>query len=287
MHFIVLIFGFTGILGALISLSSPQLVWYRMGIAFVVLLGFAVGTSRRAFPPGKAAWRFLGTGFIIAAHWITFFEAIKVANVSATLATMSSATLFTALLEPLFFRRRIHWYEVVLGGVMIGGLVMIFQFEPDLQFGILFALLSAFLAALFTVINGRFIKRYAPVSISLYEMAGGTLLITLYLLLRSDIDAAMFMVPPLEFFYIFLLGSVCTAFAFVASVRVMRSLSPFTVALTINMEPVYGILLAFFIFGESERMTPGFYAGAVVIIAAMFANSWLKKRREKPIGNSQ
>jgi len=278
LHFVVLIFGFTGILGKLISIPSELLVWYRMLIASISL-GFYIKLRGRSLRlKGGGQYKVTAVGFIIAAHWIFFFEAIKQSNVSITLAALASASIFTALLEPLFFKRKVQLYEFLLGGLVILGLYFIFQFETGNALGILLGVTAAFLASLFTVINGRLIKKYDAQRISLYELSGGVLAISLYFIFDLADDAFTLDIPLSDLFWLLVLGILCTAFAFVASVEVMKELTPFTVSLSINLEPVYGIILAFLIFGEEEKMSLGFYAGTLLILSSIFINVWLKKR---------
>jgi len=277
LHVVVFIFGFTGILGKLIETSSDLLVWWRMLIAAATIAVFAYPAGKIKRSLRKNGLIYLGVGFIIAAHWVTFFQAIKISNVSVTLACLSSASLFTAILEPIIFRRKFDPAELLFGSMVVIGLVMIFSFETDFASGILMALFSAFLASLFTVINGRFIEKDNPYRISLVEMIGGVLGISIWLALSGKMGANLFNIPSSDWVWIILLGSICTAFAFVASVKVMEELTPFTVSLTINLEPVYGIILAFFIFGSSEEMTLGFYGGTVLILVALYLNALKKK----------
>jgi len=278
LHVTVFIFGFTAILGKLIETPSDKLVLWRMAIAAggIGIFGYATGAIRKSLRVGGVKYSLVG--LLIAAHWITFFEAIKQSNVSVTLACLSAASLFTALIEPLVFKRRIHPGELVLGLLVILGLVLIFSFETEYKVGIALALLSALLASTFTVINGTFIRSDNPIRISLVEMMSGTAAIALWFVITGNMDMSLLSMPPMDWLWIGILGTVCTAFAFVASVKVMEVLTPFTVSLSINLEPVYGIVLAYLIFGESERMTGGFYAGAGILITALFANAWMKKR---------
>lgn len=284
LHVVVFIFGFTGILGKLIETDSDKLVLWRMLIAAVsiAIFGYATGAIKKSLRVNALNYSLVG--LLIAGHWITFFEAIKQSNVSVTLACLSAASLFTALIEPLVFKRRIHPGELLLGVLVIIGLLLIFSFETEYKVGIVLALLSALLASSFTVINGTFIRNDNPIRISLVEMLAGTGAIAVWFLLTGKMDATLLQMPPMDWLWIAILGTVCTAFAFVASVKVMEVLTPFTVSLSINLEPIYGIILAFFIFGESERMTGGFYAGAAILIIALFANAvmkWYGMRRVK------
>ncbi len=279
MHLVVLIYGFTGILGKLIEIGSFQLVWHRMLIAAA---GIAAYLLYKGIPFGVRrgdALRMVGVGFLIALHWIAFFGAIKASNVSVTLGCMASASLFTAFLEPFFFNKKLKAYEVMLGLMVIGGLWTIFRFEAHYATGIALALLASFSAALFTVINARMIRSRGAGIISFYEMLGGTAGITLFFLLSGKEFSGLFQMSGADLIYLLILGLICTAFAFMASVHVMKVLSPFSVSLTINMEPIYGILLAFLIFGEEERMSFGFYLGTLMILAALFTDVWVKQRR--------
>ena len=223
------------------------------------------------------------TGFIIAAHWIFFFEAIKQSNVSVTLAALATASLFTSLIEPIFFKRRILLYELLLGGIVMIGLYFIFQFETDISLGLLFGIMAAILASLFTVINGLLIKQYDSSRISLYELSGGVLAISIYFLIKDPMAFPNFDLSYSDTIYLVILGVICTAFAFVASVKVMEELTPFTVSLSVNLEPIYGILLALFFFGDTEKMSSGFYLGTSMILASLFLNVIIKRRRRKKL----
>lgn len=283
LHLIVLIFGFTAILGKLITIESDLLVWFRMGIATLVLAAYIAFTKASLKMKKGGIWKTVLTGFVIAAHWIFFFEAINQSNVSITLAAISSTSLFTSLLEPIVFKRKLLWYEVILGGAAIVGLYFIFKFELDNKLGLILGLISAALAATFTVINGTLIKQYDSQKISLYELGGGFLAVTAYLIFFKGFPAmSELALSSSDWMYILILAVVCTAFAFVVSVEVMKELTPFTVSLTINLEPVYGIILAIIIFGADEKMSTGFYAGALIILSTLFANvlikKWLKKK---------
>lgn len=286
LHLIVFIYGFTGILGALITIPSGNLVWLRMMIGFAGILIYLLIVKISLRVSFINFFKFLIIGMIIATHWVFFFEAIKVSTVSVTLATLSSATLFTALLEPLIFRRKIIPYELIFGVIVIIGLFMIFSFESKYRLGIFYTLFSSAMASLFTVINGTFAKKYEPAVVSVYEMLGGVIGISLYFFLTSGLTFQLFDLSFSDLIYLLILGLICTAFALVVSIKIMKELTPYTVTMAINLEPVYGIILAFLFFGEKEQMTTGFYAGAILILATIFVNGWLKSRREKMPENS-
>lgn len=280
LHLTVVVWGFTGILGNLISISAVHLVWYRVGIAFVSLaIYFAF--QRRSFAVSKRefVW-FVTTGGLVGLHWLLFFESIKASTVSVTLVCLSSVTLFTALVEPLFYKRRTSKMEVLIGLLIIVGIYLVFKFESQYIKGILFGLAAALTAAFFGTINSLLIKRSGATLISLYEMAGAWVLISLVMLASGGFDNGM-KATGADWVYLLLLGTVCTSGAYVAAVSVMKEISAFRVALASNMEPIYGILLAWLFFGHQEKMSAGFYAGAVIILGAVFFYPVVKYRVAK------
>ncbi len=279
LHLIVFIWGFTAILGKLISIDAIPLVWYRMFLASIFIAIYFLVFRKKFSLDKPGIIRFLFTGLIIALHWITFFKAIKVSNVSVALVTMSTGAFFTSLIEPFFFKRKIRLIEILLGAMVIGGLYIIFSFESQYTLGIIYALISSFLAALFAVLNGLYIKKYDANVISLYQLFFGSLFITLFLGVTGAFTADFFSLEGTDWVYLILLSSVCTAYAFIASVKVMRNLTPYTVMLTINLEPVYAIILALFIFGDSEKMNSEFYLGAFIVLFVVLLNGILKNMK--------
>lgn len=280
LHFIVFIWGFTAILGALISIEAIPLVWFRMALASIFIFGYLIIKKRNVSIDAKALFKFIFTGIIIALHWIFFFKAIKVSNVSVALVTMSTGAFFTSLIEPIFFKRSIKSLEIILGLIVIFGLYIIFNFESQYKLGIFYALISSFLSALFSVFNGLFIKRYTANTISFYQLLFGALFITVYILFTNGFSSAFFVLPKSDWFYLLILSSICTAYAFIASINVMKYLSPYTVMLTINLEPVYAIVLALFIFGEKEKMNPEFYLGSCIVLFVVLLNGIIKNKSE-------
>lgn len=281
LHIIVLIFGFTAILGEEISLEAFSLVWFRTLLASVSLILFVLITKRSMRVKPLELLKYAGVGLLIAGHWISFFMAIKVSNISITLACLASASLFVALFEPLVTSKKLNLLEIILGLVVIAGLVLIFSFEFSYKAGIFLGLLSAFLAAVFATFNSILVQGTDAVKIGLYELMAGFLGISVFLLLSGELSAETLDISGRDFWLLLILATVATAFAFVGSVLVMKELSPFTVALTINLEPVYGIILALIFYGENEKMTPGFYLGAIIILGTIFVNAWLKRKERK------
>ena len=281
LHITVLIFGLTGILGKLITADTYLLVWYRLGIALVGLLIYFAFTKFSLKISKKQLIKTLGVGIIIAVHWVTFFEAIKQSNVSVALVCFSSSTLFTSLIEPIYFKRRIKAYELIFGIVIILGLYFIFSFEFKYLIGMILSVVSAALASWFTVLNGILIKEAKAKIISFYELLGAFILVSTYLLITNKGDISMFVVPAVDLKWLIILGTICTAFAFIVSVEVMKKISPYTVTMSVNMEPIYSILLALLIWPESETMSFGFYMGSIIVIATIFLNALFKNRMTK------
>ncbi|GAB5540054.1 MAG: DMT family transporter [Salibacteraceae bacterium] len=246
-----------------------------MLIAFVGLAAFMIASKRSLKTTAKNALKYVLVGLITAAHWIFFFEALKVSNVSITLTTLASTSLFVAFIEPLFFKRKIILYEVFFGLLTVVGLALIFQAETSYSLGIFYALISALLAAIFSTVNGIFVKSDRPTRITAYEMLGGVLGISAYTFLQQG---SIIIPAGIDWLWLAILGLVCTSMAFVVSIEVMKTLSPFTVSISINMEPIYAIIFALLIFQEEEYMSPLFYLGATVVMGTIFLNSYIKRK---------
>lgn len=280
LHFLVFIWGFTAILGALISIDAIPLVWYRMLFAVIIVFIYFIIKKKSLSVGPKALLKFFIGGVIIAVHWIFFFSAIKVANVSVALIALSTGALFTSFIEPLFFRRRINFLELLFGLIVIAGLYIILNVEGDYTLGIIYALIASFLSVLFTVLNGLYIRKYEAEVISFYQLLFGVGFITVYVLFTTGFTFDKFALKSSDFMYLFILSSICTAYAFIVSVKIMKHLTPYTVILTLNLEPVYGIILAVLIFGEKEKMSTQFYIGATVILLIVVVNGILKNKKK-------
>lgn len=281
LHFIVFIWGFTAVLGALISLEAIPLVWYRMLLATLIIMVFLKIKKENLKFSIRTLAGFALAGIIIALHWLTFFGAIKASNVSVTLAVLSTGAFFASILEPLLYGRKIIIYEVFFGLIVVIGLYIIFDVEATYTLGIVLALVSAFLSALFSVINGKFILKNKASVISFYELMFGVLGISVYLAFSGSFTSEFFTLSTLDWIYLSILASACTAYAFIASIHVMKWISPYTVMLTINMEPIYGIILALIVLGDSENMSPQFYYGAAIILLTVIANGIIKITQER------
>lgn len=269
LHFTVFIWGFTGILGKLISIAAVQLVWYRVLIASISLFLY-FNFNKTAFKVSKSTLIKLAcTGALVGGHWILFFLSIKLSTVSISLVCLSSITLFTAIFEPLINKKRISKLEIIAGLLIIVGILIIFKFESHYTKGIIAGLSSAVCASLFAIINSRQIKHHEAPVIAFYELAGAFVWISIFLAVTNGYDKSM-LLQRADMGYLFLLGTICTSLAYVAGVSVMRELSAFRVALITNLEPVYGIIMSFVFFGDMNKMTIGFWIGAVIILSTIF-----------------
>lgn len=281
-HGIVFIFGFTSILGALITIDAFALVWYRMGLASILIALYFIVFQPNRFRVARPEmpWIILG-GLIIAVHWITFFYAIKIAGVSLTLSMMSTGALITALLEPLWYQRKIRFYEVGFGCLTIVGIALIFQAEIQHILGLLIAFLSALLSAVFTLLNGRLVRRVPADSLSFYQLFFGTILMSVLSLFQNRFTVSFFVLSLEDMIWLLVLASICTAYAFIASIHVMKGLSPYTIMMTINLEPIYGILFSLLIFKDREFLSPLFYVGMLIVLSSVFLNGLFKIRQHK------
>lgn len=276
LHIIVFIWGFTAILGALISIQADALVWYRMLLAAFFLFLFILFKKQSFQIPIRDFFKLIFVGLLIALHWVFFFKAIQVSNVSITLAVFSLGAFFASILEPIFYGRKILWYEVFFGLIITAGLALILKVEINYFEGMIYALISVIIGVLFTLMNGKLIEKHEPSVITFYEFLAGVFFITIYFLFDNKFTSEFFVLTSSDWILLFVLSSICTAYAFTASVKVMQKLSPYTVMLTTSLEPVYGIILAFFILGEKEKMSIEFYFGAVLIVITVVLNGVIK-----------
>ena len=282
LHFIIFIWGFTSILGALIDLDSSAIVWFRMivGAGSIALYFFLFSPKSFKLHPGAMKYYLLG-GVLISVHWLLFFYAIKISSISLTLSILSSASLMTSVLEPLVFKRPLRLYEVFFGLFVIFGLYLIFGVQKENMLGIITALFCTLLSVLFSLLNGKLIHHYPANSISFYQLLTGGLLFTVVLLFSEQTVAGFYRLTYDDWIWLFLLATVCTAYATIASVQILKHVTPFTMMISLNLEPVYGILFSLLIFGEKELMSSQFYLGVFIILSGVIGNGIYKRQREK------
>ncbi len=283
LHFAVLLYGLTAILGDLIALPALVLVWWRVLITSISLF-FLIRLGRPLLQiPKRLILSYLGIGVIVALHWITFFGSIKYANASVALVCYATGAFFTALLEPLMTKQPFKWYEIVLGALVIPGMALVVQsLEVHLIIGVWIGLLSAFLVVLFTILNKQLIDKADPMSITFLEMGSAWLFISLLFPIYFEyFSESQFWPSPSDWLYLIILALGCTTLAYVLGLRALKHISAFAANLTLNLEPVYGILLAIIILKENKELSPNFYLGVLIILAAVFGYPLLKKYFEK------
>ncbi len=284
LHFIVLIWGWSPILGKLINIEGVvafQLVWFRMLITVATIASYLALTKQNIKLPSKDIFQLVGIGAIIAFHWFCFYNAINVSNVSVTLVAFATGTLFTSIIEPIFYKRKLIRYEIAFGMVIIGAIAIIFKVETQYTLGIIFGMLAALTASFFTVFNGLLVRRISSPIIAIYELTGGFLVLTVYLFFTGEFKPEFFAITSGAWAWLGILSVLGTAFPFIASVNLMKKISPYTVTLTVNLETVYGIIIAYILWKKDEAMTPGFYLGTFIILATIFGNGLLKQYLKK------
>ena len=282
LHVAVFLAGFTGILGRLIDLNEGLLVWYRMLIT-VITLGFIMGFQKQITRLHiKDTLRVVSVGAVIALHWVTFYGSIKYSNVSIALVCFSSIGFFTAIFEPIILKRRFEWRELALGLLCITGIYLIFNFNPQYKTGIIIGLVSALLAVCFSIFNKSLVGRIPVKTVTFYEMGGGWLVLTVLMPFYLKLFPTDYIFPSIsDWGWLLILAWLCTVWAMLLQLSSLRKLSTFTSNLTYNLEPVYGILLAFIVFKENENLSGGFYYGLALILLSVFWQMWRIYRYQK------
>jgi drug/metabolite transporter (DMT)-like permease len=298
MHFIVFVWGFTAILGKLIKTNAMDLVWNRMAIAIMIIGLWSTANKVPLALPTRNLLPILGTGLIIALHWVTFYHAIDISNIALTLAGLATSALWASFIKAIYRRQFPGINEIIFAGTAMVAMFLLMRVQQFTALAWWTACLSAMLAAWFAVLNSMFTERFQPLQVAFWEMLGGLLGISLWLVmgffLKIVQNSPITISHPIslpwmspdgsDWFWILVLALACTCYPFVASIRLMRRIDPFTFVLSVNMEPVYGIVLAILFFGQSELMSPVFYLGTAMLIATVFAESWYKNyldRRER------
>jgi drug/metabolite transporter (DMT)-like permease len=275
----VVILGFTGVFGKIISLDAIYLVWYRMGIAFASLALFLL-LKKQLFSISKQNFfGILGVGALVTIHWLCFFQSIKVSTVSVAVVCMATASLFSALIEPLFFKRKLLAYEVIMGIIVVVALAFVMGTEIQYIWGYFYGIMAALFGTLFTLFNAKYIKKVGAAKITMIEMLAGVIIISCLLLFQQDYTVFTSFISIKDFGYLILLGTLCTAMIFVWMTEIMRHITPYSLIMAINLEPIYSIILALLIFGEDELMSTSFYIGSCIIIGVVFFEGYLKNKQ--------
>ncbi|MEO6327333.1 MAG: DMT family transporter [Ginsengibacter sp.] len=270
LHVAVFLAGFTAILGKLITLNEGLLVWYRLlitALTLALLLYFKRELEILSF---NKSIRIFAVGSIVALHWVCFYGSIRYSNISVALTCLSAMGFFTAIFEPLILKRRLDAIEILLGLLAIAGIYLIFDFYPQYKLGILFGVISALLASVFPILNIPLLKNNSPKTLALYQMSGGFLALSLIIPFYLKFFPAVYYLPSTtDWLWLLVLAWFCTVLSFILQLNSLKRISPFTSSLTYNLEPVYGIILAFVIFHENKFLTPEFYYGLALILLAV------------------
>ena len=275
----VVILGLTGVFGKLISLDALSLVWYRMLIAFLSLFIF-LAIKKQLFDVNKKDfWGIIGVGVLVTFHWLFFFEAIKVSTVSVAVVCLATSSLFSALIEPIFFKRKILFYEVILGVIVLGSLAYVLGTDSKYILGYFYGIMAAFFGTVFTLFNAKYIKKVDAAKITMIEMLTGVIIVSLIFVFQGNYSIFNNTISLPDFSYLIILGIVCTALVFVWMTEIMRHISPYSLIMAINLEPIYSIILALIIFGDSELMSTSFYIGSTIIIGVVFLDGYLKNKQ--------
>lgn len=286
MHLIIFMWGFTGILGKLIHIEAQYLVWHRILISFIsLLIGLYFLKMPMRIRNRKAMLKVFGTGIIVALHWITFYSAIKLSTASLGILCLSTATLHVTWIEPIVFKKKFSWVEFMFGALVIFGIYFVSSdFDETQYLALALGLISALCAGFFSVFNAKLAEEVPSSAITLHEMGIGLVFLSGMLLYNGKLDSNLFKMTGSDFAWLLFLGICCTSFAFIATIEVMKKLGAFTVSLSINLEPVYTILLAIPILHEDELLNGNFYAGSAMIIMVVVANAIYKsKMREREL----
>ncbi len=282
LHIAVFLAGFTAVLGRLITLNEGLLVWYRLLITVIVLAGMLSFKKEFNKISGKDILRMAAVGGIIAFHWVTFYGSIKYGNISVALVCLSAAGFFSALIEPILFKKKIVIAEILLGLVAIAGIYIIFDFHPNFKLGIVYGILAALGAAIFPMLNKQLIKEFSPRTLTFYELFGGFIILSLLLPFYLRFTPAGYLIPTLEdFAWLMILAVVCTVLCFDLQLKALRKISAFTCNLMYNLEPLYGIILAFVFFREGKSFHKEFYIGVLLILLAVVLQMFRLLRQAK------
>ena len=270
LHIAVFLAGFTAVLGRLITLNEGLLVWYRLLITVLVLAVILYLKKEFKRIDAKDIFRMAGVGGIIAFHWVTFYGSIKYGNISVALVCLSAAGFFSALIEPILFKKKIVMVEVLLGLLAIAGIYIIFDFHPKFKLGIAYGILAALGAAIFPMLNKQLIKEFSPRTLTFYELFGGFVILSLLLPFYLKFTPSSYFIPTVtDFVWLIILAVICTVLCFDLQLKALRKISAFTSNLMYNLEPLYGIILAFIFFGEGKSFHKEFYIGVALILLAI------------------
>jgi drug/metabolite transporter (DMT)-like permease len=286
LHVAVFLWGFTAILGDLIQLSALSLVWWRVLLTALSVLFFIRGGKALAKLPRRTIWQFAFVGVLTGIHWVTFYGSIKLANASIALICMATCAFFTAVIEPFIVRTPVKWGEIFLGFLIVPGMALVVEnVDISMHLGIWVGLLSSFLAALFSILNKKWIQKAEPFSITFIEMSSAWIFLSTALPFFFYSEPGAALMPTFrDFALLLVLAFLCTTLTWVLALRSLKHLTAFASTLTVNLEPVYGIFLAILILDDHRELSAGFYWGVLLILAVVFSYPFLDKVFKEKVG---
>lgn len=288
MHSAIFLWGFTGLLGKLISLNEGLLVWYRLFISSLAIAIMLLVSKKIPSLKWKEVLRIGGIGFIVMLHWVTFYGSIKLSSISVAMICLSSIALFASIIEPLVNKTRFDYVDIVFSLFALAGIATIYHSDLSASAGIIVGVTSALLSAIFSTLNKRIAGNYEALTISLVELSSGLLLLTVLMPFYLAIQPATHYLPDFsDSIYLLILSMVCTVLTWILSLDALRKVSAFTMGLALNLEPVYGIILAVLFAGEGKILNEGFYYGALIIMITVVLHTVYKFRKAVKIRKSK
>jgi drug/metabolite transporter (DMT)-like permease len=281
LHIALVLAGFTAILAKLISLGEASLLWWRLFLTVLVLGIYFIVSKRKIAYSKSLIVKVMGVGAIVGLHWLCFFGSVKWGNVSIALVCFSLAGFFSALLEPLLLKKKMSWMEVFLGSISVVGVYIIFHFDARYKLGIALGVACAALSSLFSIFNKKLVPQIDKIAMTAFEMFGALIMLSIITPFYVFGANASFLPMPLDWLWLGILSVLCTVWAFALQLGALKYISAFTLNLSYNLEPVYGIILAFLIFNENKHLNASFYIGVGLILSAVLLQMWLLRRTHK------
>lgn len=283
LHVAIFLFGFTAILGDLIQLSALNIVWWRLMLTVIVLMFIVRYLRLLRTIPRHLLLIYAGIGIIVGLHWIAFYGSLKLSNASIALICMATTSFFTSLIEPLILKKRFTLYEILLGLFIIPGMILVVHgADPSMFAGVLVGLAAAFLAALFSTLNKKYIMEQKPMGITAVELLSALIFLTLLVPVFLPKEGIIAFLPVgMDWLWLIIMAIFCTALAYYLSIKALRHLSAFTSSLTFNLEPLYGISMAYILLNDKLELDVSFYVGVGVILLVVFSYPFIKRYHKK------
>lgn len=282
LHLAVILAGFTGIFGKLITLNEGLLVFYRVLFSAIMLFILLRLKRQNTALTKQQKLKIAGAGMLLTLHWILFYGSIKYANISIGVVCFCLTSFFTAIFEPIINKRKFNLREMLLSLLTLLGIALIFSFDSTYQVGIAIGVLSSAFAALYTIYSQKFSVNQDSKQVNYYQMLGGTIGLGALLPIYLYFFPVQTIIPSLsDTFYLLLLAGFCTVALYVINITVLKTLSAFTVNLTFNLEPIYSIIMAFLFFNEAKELGYSFYIGLALVLSSVVMQTLLSMRKSK------